>query len=316
MGLEGDLVADLLSGVREHISQCLIHTGENMAKRQCDYTGLELDWSPSTRRPSIEAFYHFSRQNGQVVYHATPNVGLIAVALNWAKRRHAPLILPLTSAWLKAITEEKLEDRISQGSWILNSVGNLCFLEKVLGCWKSHKARTTDWSQWSLIKQKEALTALRTGQRPESIAQDLVRATREEHPRLMLIGNGVPLVTFAASKIHEWRTVYHNLVSIARRYSLSDDEFETYCTISRPNGAGRVFFPYHILAQSQASAVGWDWHILHFIANSTLYRMRKTCNKHAEAAGLGEPQVDAVIYIYWICHHLCDKIRKVKIERP
>ncbi|KAH7147828.1 hypothetical protein DER46DRAFT_564225, partial [Fusarium sp. MPI-SDFR-AT-0072] len=237
------------------------------------------------------------------------------MALNWAKGRSAPLMLPLISAWLKVITEESFEDRTSQGSWILNSIGNLSFLGGALGCYQSHKGRTNDWSQWSLIKQKEALTALRTGQRPESIAQHLVRVTGEEHPRKILIGNGIPLVTFTGSKasipsIHEWRTIYVNLASIARRYGLNEAEFETYCTISRPNRAGRVFFPYHVLAQSQALAVGWDWHIVHFIAHSTLYIMRKQCNKQAEAAGLGEPEVDAVIYIYWTCHHLCDKIRK------
>ncbi|CVL08871.1 hypothetical protein FPRO06_13246 [Fusarium proliferatum] len=321
IGLEGDLITDLLSGVSESLSQSLIHTGENMVKRHCDYTGLQLDWSPSTRGPSLEALYHFSKQNGQVVYHATPNVGWIARALNWAKGRSAPLILPLASAWLKAVTEEKLEDRLSQGSWIMNAVGNMALLQKALGCYKPHKARVTDWSQWSLVKQKGALTALRTGERPRCIAHHHLETMREKSPREILMGKKVPLVTFAESKasmpsIHEWTTIHDNLVSIARRYGLNDDEFETYCTISRPNGEGRVFFPYHVLTQSQALAVGWDWHILHFVANVTLRQMRRYCNRSAEAAGLGEPEVDAVIYIYWTCHHLCDKIRQVKIERP
>ncbi|EXM15542.1 hypothetical protein RAB80_015870 [Fusarium oxysporum f. sp. vasinfectum] len=317
LGLGRDLVADLMSGIREHITQTLIHVSGSMAKRHCDYTGLQLDWSLSARGPSIEAVYHFSRQNGQVVYHATPNTGLIAVALNWAKGRSAPLMLPLASAWLKAIAEEKLEVRISHGSWIMNAVGNISLLEKAIGCHKTQKDRTNDWSQWSLVKQKEALTALRTGQRPESIAQHLLVATREEHPRKILISKDVTCGIFTASEASiEWGTVYRNLVSIARRYGLFYDEFETYCTISRPNGTGRVFFPYHVLAQSQALAVGWDWHTLDHIANRTLYNMRTKCNRYAEAAGLGEPEVDAVIYIYWTCHHLCDKIRQVKIERP
>ncbi|KAG5793070.1 hypothetical protein H9Q69_007879 [Fusarium xylarioides] len=178
------------------------------------------------------------------MYHAPPNVGLIATALNWAKRRSAPLILPLTSAWLKAITEEKLEDRISQGSWIMNAVGNMALLEKALGCYKPHKARVTDWSQWSSIKQKDALVALRTGERPASVAQHVVEATRGQNPLKTLIAGRVPTVPFAAWRghskppIHEWETIYHNLISIARRYGLTDDEFETYCTISRPNGEG------------------------------------------------------------------------------
>ncbi|KAF5670262.1 hypothetical protein FCIRC_9000 [Fusarium circinatum] len=316
IGLEDDLITDLLSGVRESLTQSLIHTGENMVKRHCDYMGLQLHWSLSPCRPSLEALYHFSKQNGQVAYHATPNVGLIVTALNWAKGRSAPLILPLASAWLKAITEEKLEDRISQGSWIMNSIGNTGLLEKTLGCYKTHKDRVADWSQWSSIKQKEALVALRTGERPASIVQHLVEATGGENPIRTLIRGNVPAVTFAAWRghskppIHEWETIYHNLISIARRYGLTDDEFESSCTLSRPNGAGRVFFPYHVLAQPQALAVGWDWHILHYIASEALHEMRRKCNRHAEAAGLGEPEVDAVIYIYWTGHYLCDKIHR------
>ncbi|RBQ73706.1 hypothetical protein FVER14953_20433 [Fusarium verticillioides] len=321
-GLEDDSVENLSSGICEHISQSLIHTGESMVKRYCDYTGLLLHWSLSTCAPSLEALYHFTKQNGQVVYHATPNVGLIARALNWVKGQSAPLILPLASAWLKAITEEKLEDRISQGSWIMNSLGNTGLLEKSLGCYKSHKARVADWSQWSLTKQKDALVALRTGERPASVVQHVVQATRGQNPLKTLIAGNPPTVTFTAWRghskqpIHEWETIYHNLISIARRYGLTKDEFQSYCTLSQPNGAGRVFFPYHILAQPQALAVGWDWHIVHYIANFTLGQMRRQCNRYAEAAGQGEPEVDAVIYIYWTCHHLCDKIRQVKIERP
>lgn len=40
-----------------------------------------------------------------------------------------------------------------------------------------------------------------------------------------------------------------------------------------------------------------------------LNRLRTQCNKYAEAAGLGERQMDPVRVIYWWAQHLCQKIK-------
>jgi hypothetical protein len=77
-----------------------------------------------------------------------------------------------------------------------------------------------------------------------------------------------------------------------------------------------VFFPFHILAKPQAEEISWSWGDMFGAAKRILDRMRISCNKHAEAAGLGEQEMDPLRFIYWWCHHLCKKIQRVKRERP
>ena len=74
--------------------------------RLCDYTGLEIPWSSGPYSMSIEAIYPYVSTRGRIRYHAAPNVCLIASTLNWIKRQHPSLLLPLVAAWLNVPEEE------------------------------------------------------------------------------------------------------------------------------------------------------------------------------------------------------------------
>jgi hypothetical protein len=59
-----------------HLHSLLVSHGEDRARIVCDYTGMNMSWALGSRSPSIEAFYPFVVQNGQVRYHVPKNVGL------------------------------------------------------------------------------------------------------------------------------------------------------------------------------------------------------------------------------------------------
>jgi hypothetical protein len=87
-------------------------------------------------------------------------------------------------------------------------------------------------------------------------------------------------------------------VDIAKKYGLTSEEFDDYCTLPDPSSKDRVFYPYHVLSRPQAQG-WWTWNHVHQIAKYMLYVMRKHCNKHAEAAGHGETEMNPFRLIYW-----------------
>lgn len=319
VGVSADVMKTTIKLVKLELEASFINQGEGRVKRYCDYTGSQMVWSVSPMSPSIEAFYAYNIRGGQVNYHAPPNVGIISRILNWTKGRSPPLVLPLAAAWLLNLDQEDLKVRMSTAQWIMTALCNVAAMGLAFELNTSHKDHTIEVSSWPLEKQRAVLETCRTGQR-SSITDDMfetVRTRRDGIQRLVVQKDLTKRISSAyGPTLQEWDTIYLNLVKISQHYGLSESEFETLCTISRPQGSGRVFFPYHYTARRRALAIDWDWHFLRTLARTTLKNMRGHCNRHAEHAGLGEPEVDPIIYTYWVCHHLCDTIRKVKIERP
>ncbi|KAK6711749.1 hypothetical protein SNK05_006181 [Fusarium graminearum] len=319
VGLNADVMETTMSLVKLELEASFINQGEDRVKRYCDYTGLQMVWSVSPRSPSFEAFYPYTMRGGRVNYHAVPNVGLISRTLNWTKARQPPLVLPLVAAWLLNLDQDELKVRTSTAQWIMTALCNVAVMTQAFDLNSSHKDHTVEVSSWPLEKQRAVLETCRTGQR-SGITDDMfgkVLAGSDGIQRLVVHDRLPARISLSyGPTLQEWDTIYLNLVKIAQHHGLSESEFEALCTISRPQGSGRVFFPYHYTARRRALAIGWDWHFVRVLAASDLHNMRWNCNKHAERAGLGEPEVDPIIYIYWECHHICDTIRKVKIERP
>jgi len=67
----------------------------------CDYTGIDMSWSPSPLRISLKAIYPFAVVEGRCLYHTRTNVCSITVALNLLKRKHPTLVLPLLGHYLR-----------------------------------------------------------------------------------------------------------------------------------------------------------------------------------------------------------------------
>lgn len=189
---------------------------------------------------------------------------------------------------------------------------NVAILEGLFYIMLEHKERLHRWSDWPIEKQKAVLDTLRTGTKTQEVEEALIKANLP----VLLLGYLAFSNKPSDQKRRIWRQVYNTLLQIAEKYSLSNQEFEKYCTITTPNGDGPVFYPYHVLSRPQAQALGWDWNFLESKTMDMLRVMRYYCNIHAEQAGYGEPLVDSVILIYWLGHHFCDKIRTVKKERP
>ena len=104
---------------------------------------------------------------------------------------------------------------------------------------------------------------------------------------------------------------------IAEKYGLTPGEFDYFCTVPAPApSTGRVFYPFHVLSSPQAVAMSWSGKCLSRLAHAMLCRMRRDCNKWAEKAGYGEPDMNALKFMYWWARSLCRKIQHVKNQRP
>jgi hypothetical protein len=116
--------------------------------------------------------------------------------------------------------------------------------------------------------------------------------------------------------------------SIAAKYLLSPEEFDTLCFIDHHAGNGqRVFYPFHCVSKNQARAAGWDWCQLAISRltrrtcstwllvtspgnRSTLFASAKErhdrlcikCNRNGEKAGFGEKDMNAEMVVYWMAH--------------
>lgn len=87
-------------------------------------------------------------------------------------------------------------------------------------------------------------------------------------------------------------------------------------TVPGPKGIGKVFYPFYVLSRPQAIALAWDWR--HIIKYSSLkvYRLQTHCNRYAQKAGLGEPGLNQVTFMYWIAAYLSNVIRNLKATKP
>ncbi|VZI07806.1 unnamed protein product [Fusarium fujikuroi] len=287
-----------------------IEVRENWVKYLCDYTGLPLQWSGGPQLVSLEAMYPVVIFEGHPAYHAPPNVCLILQSLNWAKRRHPIITLPLVSAWLNACDEQDFISRKSRMSWVFNALSNTALMTRVFGLVDSHDSQIKEWTCYDQPKGKAVLEVLRTGT-VNSELQDAI--TNFDHENLWVISNG-----YYGNSNTSGPSIYRELCRIAtERYHLTISEFEYYCTLPAPSKEHeRVFYPFHALSRPQAKAIGWNWYMMIAFAKLTLKNMREKCNRHAEQAGHGENHVDAVKLIYWMGTFLCDQITALKTQMP
>lgn len=283
---------------------------DGYVKRYCDYTGLELLWTPGPFSASLEAICPFAISNGEIAYHTNSNSGLVLSCLNFAKRRHPLLVLPLAAVWLNAHDLKDFEEEKAVKSWALNSACNMSLLGQLIGCWDNHLVQKSRWSGQSTNELREILDTIRTGSMNDSIRE-----------RLESLGDYSPFrLTRHVTPIHSKiecgdlpQNGYKTAVKIAARYSVTAEEFDRYCCINSAGADGcRMFYPFHVLSRPQAEADGWDWISLCLLAREKLEILRRGCNRRAEDAGYGEKDMDHIRLVYWLVHWVCRKIHVLK----
>ncbi|KAL2689838.1 hypothetical protein Neosp_003899 [[Neocosmospora] mangrovei] len=209
--------------------------------------------------------------------------------------------------------------RLYQGERLLtmNAVTNVSLLHITLGLSGTHRRRMEIWATWSTEQRRQALVSIRTGIKTSLVENELSGNTGMLAFRPFSEFSPTKFKPLSGASRRQWEFVYDTLVSIGAGYGLLPNDFQYYCTIPSPKGSGhRVFYPFRILSRPQALAIGWDWHILNILARKKLQIMRKFCNRHAEGAGYGEPQVTELVFIYWMAHHFSSKIQQVRADRP
>ncbi|WKT48784.1 Zinc finger C2H2-type [Fusarium oxysporum f. sp. vasinfectum] len=278
----------------------------------CDYTGLPMSWSPGPHSPSLECILPVVLFENQLAYHAPPNVCLVMSFLNWAKRQHIPIVLPLVAVWLKTWdSESAFESRKGQLAWAFNALSNAAILTQAFHVVGTHKNRLNLWDTWSPSTQREVLEMLRTGNVGPKLWDELQGENIQSFYRAVW--------GFPTEKLQEKTTdvIYDNLLRIAQSYDLSVSEFEYYCTVSSPRfPQKRVFYPFYILSKPQAQQSDWDWPVMLKVAEEMLFNMRRSCNRHAEQAGHGEKHMNDIRLVYWMAMDLCRQIKGIKISRP
>ncbi|KAL5602436.1 hypothetical protein FOBRF1_009969 [Fusarium oxysporum] len=283
----------------------LIESREGWVRALCDYTGLPILWSPGPRSPSLESIYPVTIFEGSPAYHAPPNVCIIMTFLNWTKRRHPIITLPLASVWLNA-SEDPFDSRKSKWLWAYNALTNTALMHRFFDLGKSHEDQIQKWGRMEASQRRDILEVLRTGDMDQFLQLKLQDNDTKLLPNAVWKKLRRPLQSY---------NLYAELQRIAQSYDLTGPEFDYYCTVASPNGE-RVFYPFHILSMPQAEQINWDWHIMHQIVVEMLTNMRSSCNKHAEKAGYAEKHAQTVNVIYWIGAFLCDKIRTLKAKMP
>ncbi|KAL7765955.1 hypothetical protein ACKLNR_003871 [Fusarium oxysporum f. sp. zingiberi] len=283
----------------------LIESREGWVRALCDYTGLPILWSLGPRSSSLESVYPVTIFEGAPAYHAPPNVCVIMSFLNWAKRRHPIITLPLASVWLNA-SEDPFDSRKSKWLWAYNALTNTALMHRVFDLGDSHKDQIQKWGRMDASQRRDILEALRTGD-------------MDQVPQLKLQDHDAKLLPSAITRTM-WlplrnQNLYAELRRIAQSYDITGPEFDYYCTVASPNGE-RVFYPFHILSMPQAEQINWGWHIMHQMVGDMLTNMRSFCNRHAEKAGHGEKHAQTVKVIYWMGAFLCNKIRTLKASMP
>ncbi len=73
-----------------------------MVKGICNYSSIYLSWVPGAISVLIESIQRYVISGRQLAYHSAPNIYLIASSLNFDKKGHPPIILPILATWLKA----------------------------------------------------------------------------------------------------------------------------------------------------------------------------------------------------------------------
>ncbi|XEU95364.1 hypothetical protein FSHL1_000648 [Fusarium sambucinum] len=286
----------------------MIESKPGWVKLLCDYTGLPTSWAPGPRSPSIESIYPVVKFEGHYAYHAPPNACLIMSFINWAKRQHPVIALPLVAVWLNACQEPNFDSRRQQCAWAFNALSNLTTITRSWKTMGRHKSKMERWNVLEPNQQCDILELQRTGEKTQWI-EDMIQTADVSFLLTATFENAPAKLGYRTS------SVYKNLKRIAESKGITVSEFEYYCTIPSPGSSKqRVFYPFHILSRPQAEDIGWDWPILHQVCRQMLYTMRTSCNKHAQEAGYGESHVDEVRFIYWMGTWVCDQINRLKAQ--
>ncbi|KAF4415889.1 hypothetical protein FACUT_13022 [Fusarium acutatum] len=291
--------------ILSNIELGLIESREGWVRALCDYTGLPILWSPGPRSSSLESIYPVTIFEGSPAYHAPPNVCIIMSVLNWAKRRHAIVTLPLVSVWLNA-SEEPFISRKSKWLWAYNAITNTALMNRAFDLEDTHNDQIQKWARMDASQRRDILEALRTGDKNRFLQVKLKDHDAKFLPRVV---RTMPWC------LREGKDLYAELQRIARSYGITGPEFDYYCTVASPNG-DRVFYPFYILSMPQAQQINWDWNLMVEFASELLTNMRRYCNRHAQKAGYGEKNADKIKVLYWIGAFLCDKIKTLKANMP
>ncbi|KAK1239515.1 hypothetical protein MKX07_009003 [Trichoderma sp. CBMAI-0711] len=294
-GATPELISTDLEAMSASLSDSLQprpHDG-SWASRVCDYTGITLSWTPGPMSNSLEAVYPFVIKGDRIAYHANPNVCTIATAVNYAKKRQAPISLPLLT-------------------WIYNGLSNVATMGHIFSLELPHVDQVEKWAQWTPQEQREVLEVLRTGEKRSIVHRLLFGCDGRElfHVSENRWGNCQP------STIKDARdTVYPTLVKIGQQYGLTKEEFDYFLTIPSPRRGERVFYPFYVLSRSQAEENGWDWNSVKSFSLLTARTMAKYCNRWAVAAGRDEPHA-AEAMTYFLAAYFCDRIARIKRDKP
>ncbi|KAF4485586.1 hypothetical protein FAGAP_11561 [Fusarium agapanthi] len=279
-GADSSLLKLASERLSEQLQESFTKHTESHVTLLCDYTGLPMSWSPGPYSPSLECILPVVLFENQLAYHAPPNVCFVMSFLNWAKRQHIPIVLPLVAVWLKTCdSKSAFESRKGRLAWAFNALSNAVIL-------------TQTYQILGPPAQSEVLEMLRTGNVGPKLWDELQGENIQSFYRAVW--------RFPAEKLQERTTdaIYDNLLRIAQSYDLSVSEFEYYCTVPSPYfPQKRVFYPFYILSKPQAQQSNWDW-------------------PHAEQAGHGEKHMNDIRLVYWMAMDLCRQIKGIKISRP
>lgn len=290
------------------LTKSLKSIGDDFYQRRCDYTGLNLSWSPGPQSVSFEAIYPFTKQKDCVGYHESQNLAMVSSTLNHMKFMNPVIALPLTSMWLQlrdCSTDNAYNPQ--EFMWVFNAMSNVCIMNKAFELRASHNAFATFISELkSPTVQSALLDSMRTGRLNEE-ARHLVE--QYDAAALFSIPN---LPSFPSPERQNrlgWDAtyLYQQTLRIAQKYGLSKRDFEFFLTIPGPENRNRVFYPFHVLSQAQAIALGWDWHAWEIFTKTMLHRMRAACNKPAKSAGHGEPFVNEERFLFWLVSYFCER---------
>ncbi|KAI5458787.1 hypothetical protein BGZ63DRAFT_407169 [Mariannaea sp. PMI_226] len=289
--------------MRELVATLTEHTNGSV-KRLCDYTGREMSWAPGPKTVSLEA-------DGSLRYHAAPNAHLVMNGLNMVKRRYPIAILPLLAVILNA----NVDTQQSTIAWAFNALCNTASLHYSFKTVVSVKAtRFKNWAAWDEAKQRAMLEALRTVRKTPTV--DEVLSTPDQLFRVDAAPTQIRQSSLIDGENSRWERQYPVLLRIAARYELNRNDFEFYLTIPLTGLNKRVFYPFHVLSRPQAQTIGWNWYHLSRLAARMLNTMRKKCNKHAEAAGLGDKGMNEIRLVYWMVAHFSSQIQTIKKDMP
>ncbi|KAM0282169.1 hypothetical protein ACHAPQ_011144 [Fusarium lateritium] len=293
--------------VRE-LESLMIESKAGWVKLLCDYTGLPTSWAPGPRSPSIESTYPVVQFKGHYGYHAPPNACLIMSFINWTKRQHPSIALPLVSVWLKAYQETNFDARQRQCAWAFNALLNTTIITRSFYAIGTHESKFKRWDNLEVSQRRAILEMQRTGERRHEV-EDMLQTAKVKF--LWTPTSAHPFTSLA----YHGSAIYRNLKRIAESKGVTASEFEYYCTILSPGPfRQRVFYPFHIFSRPQAESVRWDWPMLHQVCRQMLHTMRTACNRYAEKAGHGEAHVEEVRLIYWIGAWVCDQINSLKAQ--